>query len=67
VFVLLQTYTKSELLTGAKDIDAGFDSNVLAEQLGTLSRFLDSDLPIETASAKQVREFFDSWRQELSA
>lgn len=66
VFVLLQSCTKSELLSWGKGIDAGFDPHVLAEQLGTLSRFLDSDLPLETASAKQVREFFDAWRQELN-
>lgn len=65
VFVLLQTYTKSDLLTWAKVIDAGFDPAVLAEQLGTLIRFLDSDLPVETASAAQLREFFDLRRHEL--
>ena len=66
VFVLLQTYTKSQLLTWAKDIDAGFDPGVLAEQLGTLVRFLDSDLPVEGASSAQLREFFDLWRHELT-
>jgi len=67
VYVLLQTYTKSELLTWAKDVDAGFDPGVLAEQLGTLRRFLDGDLPIESASAEQVREFFAEWSQELGS
>jgi hypothetical protein len=51
VYVLLQTYTKSELLTWAKDVDAGFDPRVLGEQLGTLRRFLDGDQPVEIASA----------------
>ena len=67
VYVLLQTYSKSELLTWAKDVDAGFAPRVLAEQLGTLRRFLDGDLPIEIASAEQVREFFDEWSQELGS
>jgi hypothetical protein len=67
VFVLLQTYTKSQLLTWANDIDAGFDTAVLAEQLGTLRRFMDSDLPVESASAEQLREFFDEWRHELAS
>ena len=67
VYVLLQIYTKSQLLALAKDIDAGFDPGVLAEQLGTLRRFLDSDLPEESASAEQLREFFDVWGHELRA
>ncbi len=66
VYVLLQTYTKNEMLTWAHDMDGGFDPGVLAEQFGTLSRFLDSDLPVESASAKQMREFFDVWRHELT-
>ena len=67
VYVLLRTYTKSELLTWAKDIDAGFDAGFLAEQLGTLRRFRDSDLPVESASAEQLREFFDVWIHELNS
>jgi hypothetical protein len=67
VYVLLQTYTKSEHLAWAKDVDAGFDPRVLAAQLGTLRRFLDWDLPVESASAEQVREFFDEWSQELGS
>jgi hypothetical protein len=66
VFVLLRTYTKSQLLGWANDIDAGFDTAVLAEQLGTLRRFLDSDLPIESASVEQLRQLFDDWRHELN-
>jgi hypothetical protein len=66
VYVLLQTYTKAQLITFAIDIDAGFDTAVLADQLGTLHRFQDSDLPVENASAEQLREFFDQWRQELA-
>ena len=67
VFVLLQTYTKAQLLTSAHDIDAGFDTAVLAEQLGTLRRFIDSELPVESASAEQLREFFGEWRHELAS
>jgi len=65
VYVLLQTYTKSQLLSWANDIDAGFDTAVLAEQLGTLRRFLDSDLPVERAATTQLRQFFEDWRHEL--
>jgi hypothetical protein len=67
VYVLLQTYTKCQLLAWAKDIDAGFDASVLAEQLGTLRRFLDGDLPVEGSSALRVREFFAEWSEELSS
>jgi predicted nucleotidyltransferase component of viral defense system len=67
VFVLLQTYTKSQLLTWANDIDAGFDRDVLVEQLGTLRRFPDGDLPVESASAEQLREFFAEWGHELAS
>lgn len=66
VFVLLQTYSKDQLLNWAGTLDAGFDRAVLAEQLGTLRRFQDSDVPVEAGPAEQIREFFRDWRHELA-
>jgi hypothetical protein len=67
VFVLLQIYSKAQLLNWASALDAGFDRAALAEQLGTLRRFQDSEVPVEAGPAAQIREFFDDWRHELTA
>jgi len=65
VYTLAELYGKDLLLTRAADLDEGFDHRSLAAQFATLSRFNDTDLPVEPADVAAVRAFFASWRSEL--
>ena len=42
VYVLARRFGKDALITGAAQIDAGFDITVLADMMTTLDRFTDS-------------------------
>lgn len=65
VFSLAQRYSLEVLLRRAADVDLGFDTTVLAQMLGSLSRFRDDELPIDPASTDDLRRFFRQWRTEL--
>jgi hypothetical protein len=67
VFVLAVRFGKGALLSGAKALDAGLDGRFLAERLGTLARFDDSELPVAREQAAEVRSFFAEWQRELFA
>jgi hypothetical protein len=68
VYVLARLFSKDLLLARASQIDAGFDHAVLADMIGTLDRFADSEIPVpEDSSVAEVREFYTAWRLELSA
>ncbi len=56
------------LLARAAQIDAGFDTEVLADMIATLDRFTDSEIPIpDGSSAAELRAFYAAWRPELTA
>ena len=56
------------LLARAKQIDEGFDINVLADMIATLDRFTDSEIPVpDGSSAAELRAFYAAWRSELTA
>ena len=65
VYELAQRYGKAKLLARASQVDAGFDLAVLADMMRTLDRFSDDDLPVDTAHAQSLREFFTAWVMEL--
>lgn len=65
VFALVQRYSPEVLLRRAAEIDLGFDAVVLAQMLGSLSRFRDEEIPVEPSEAAAVRRFFSQWRKEL--
>ncbi|WP_420806250.1 hypothetical protein [Sciscionella marina] len=65
VYELAEKFGRRTLLAEAAKIDAGFDTHVFAEMLGTLDRFDDQDLA--TRDVATVRTFFAQWRGELSA
>lgn len=67
VYVLAQHFDKASLLTWAREIDPGFDLGVLRDMFGTLDRFTDEEIPIDSSLITRVRAFFESWSQDLLA
>jgi len=59
VYVLAHRFGKGTLLERAAQIDAGFDTKVLADMLATLDRFTDDELPVPGgSSAAGLRTFY---------
>ena len=68
VYVLARRFGKDALLARAAQIDAGFDTKVLADMIATLDRFTDSEIPVpDGSSAAELRAFYVAWRSELTA
>jgi predicted nucleotidyltransferase component of viral defense system len=68
VYVLVRRFGKDVMLARATQIDAGFDTKVLADMIATLSRFTDNEIPVpEDSSAAELRAFYAAWRSELTA
>ena len=56
IYVLARRFGKDLLLARAAQIDAGFDTKVLADMIATLDRFTDSEIPIpDGSSAAELR------------
>lgn len=64
LYELARVYNVTTLITRAADLDAGFDLDVFASMLGTLTRFTDDDIPAVTDVA-DLRAFFASWAADL--
>ena len=68
VYVLARRFGKDALITRAAQIEAGFDTTVLADMMATLDRFTDSEIPVPSgSSAAELRAFYAAWRSELTA
>ena len=68
IYVLARRFGKTVLLARAAQIDAGFDTKVLADMIATLDRFTDKEIPVpEGSSVPELREFYAAWRSELTA
>ncbi len=68
VYVLARRLGKDVMLARAAQIDAGFDSKVLADMITTLDRFADDEIPVtDGSSAAELRAFYAAWRSELKA
>lgn len=68
VYALARRFGKDALITRAAQIDAGFDTRVLADMMATLDRFTDSEIPVPSgSSAAELRAFYAAWRSELTA
>jgi Nucleotidyl transferase AbiEii toxin, Type IV TA system len=68
VYVLARRFGKAIMLARAAQIDAGFDTSVLADMIATLDRFTDGEIPIpDGSSAAELRVFYATWRSELTA
>ena len=68
VYVLGRRFGKDALITRATQIDAGFDTKVLADMMATLDRFTDGEIPVPSgSSAAELRAFYAAWRSELTA
>lgn len=65
VYVLAQRFGKDALIEHAAALDPGFDLDVLAQMMRTLSRFADDEIPIPPEEPTACREFFASWSTEL--
>jgi hypothetical protein len=53
------------LLRRAAHLDPGFDSDVLATMIGSLTRFDDDEIPIASADVAALRDFFRRWQIRL--
>lgn len=68
VYVLVRRFGKDVLLARATQIDAGFDATVFASMIATLDRFTDTEIPLpHGTSSAELREFYATWRSELTA
>lgn len=65
VYVLSARFGKQALLQLAGEVDAGFDAEVFAQMLTTLSRFRDEDLPVAPGEVAALRNFFADWVRDL--
>jgi hypothetical protein len=65
VFRLTARYDKATLVEWARRIDNGMEDGVLADMLGMLGRFRDTDLPIRDEDIPALRAFFAQWRATL--
>lgn len=65
VFLLAQRYGSNALLEQAAALDAGFDTNVLAQMMGTIGRFGDGEIPLSASDLPHAKEFFRAWAAEL--
>jgi len=63
---LANVFTKAELVHLAQTQDGGFDLQVFADMIGTISRFTDDDLGLPHPAADRLRHFFHNWRQEIT-
>ncbi|MGK2876667.1 MAG: nucleotidyl transferase AbiEii/AbiGii toxin family protein [Nocardioides sp.] len=66
VYVLSQRFGKDTLVEQAQALDAGFDLDVLAQMIGTLSRFDDPEIPLGHDELPLARDFFANWAVELT-
>jgi predicted nucleotidyltransferase component of viral defense system len=67
VYALARRFGKDVMLARAKQIDAGFDSKVLADMIATLDRFADDEIPVPgDSSAAELRAFYAAWRSDLA-
>jgi hypothetical protein len=65
VFALSHTYSKSDLLTWAGDLNPGFDLPYFVEALDALPRYTDLDLSLGEVDVAALRAFFSEWADEL--
>lgn len=66
VHLLVLRFGKDVLLARAAQIDAGFDTKVLADMIATLDRFTDDEIPVPGGlSVSELRAFYAAWRSEL--
>jgi predicted nucleotidyltransferase component of viral defense system len=67
VFVLAGKFGRDALFTQTKTLDAGFGPEPFCEAIARLALFDDVVLPISRELVPELREFFRSWAEELSA
>ena len=65
VYVLAQRFGKDALVEQAQTLDAGFDTDVLAQMMGTLGRFADDEIPLSPTAVARASKFFGDWADEL--
>lgn len=67
VFSLAAIFSEHDLLTQAKEIDRGFDPQVLAAMMNRLSVYSDADLLLDprVTDIARLRAFFAAWATRL--
>jgi Nucleotidyl transferase AbiEii toxin, Type IV TA system len=66
VFQLARRYGRKRLLRWAAAEDAGFDTEIFAEMLGSIDRLSDDDLRIGAVDVADLRAYFHDWIGELA-
>jgi hypothetical protein len=64
---LSRSFSKTELLDLAREIDSGFDLRVFVDMLRHLGRYSDVDLALGDVDIAALRAFFQEWITELEA
>ncbi|MGH3412059.1 MAG: nucleotidyl transferase AbiEii/AbiGii toxin family protein [Marmoricola sp.] len=65
VYVLADRFGTQALIEEAQALDAGFDLEVLAQMIGTITRFDDDEIPLAKELRPLARTFFAEWADEL--
>ena len=66
VYLLARRFPKDVLLARAAEVDAGFDTKVLADMIATLTRFADAEIPLPGEPVSALRAFYKIWHSELT-
>lgn len=66
-YALHERFTLEKLQQLAAQRDAGFDTSVLRDMIGSLPSIPDEDLPIPAERLEDMRAFFADWARELGA
>jgi Nucleotidyl transferase AbiEii toxin, Type IV TA system len=67
VYILAARFGRDALLRSAAEVDRGFDTEIFAQMLSTLSRFRDEDIPVAANEVAALRAFFADWTVRLRA
>jgi len=66
VYQLRHAFDREALVTRAAALDLGFSTDLLRQNLTTLGRFTDDEIPIETQEVAALRAYFQVWADEPS-
>ena len=66
VYQLHERFGSAALLESARRVDPGFQTEILADMLGSLDRFTDAEVPIAIDDVAHLRRFYAQWARDLS-
>jgi hypothetical protein len=63
VYQLRHAFDREALVARAAALDLGFTTALLRQNLGTLGRFTDDEIPIEAQEIASLRAYFQAWAE----